>query len=343
LLSLFSCNDEETTTFNKAALVENITDHLILPSFEILQQQTNALERAAIAFHTNATSSHLTALQATWKATTLQWKKSEIYVFGEVAAYKSQIYFYPARANLMENVLADQAAIDANYMLLVGAAAKGLPALELLLFENGKTTAEILTNFTSDIQAARKRDYVVGIARHLNRQAANLLEEWQIYAPTFKASVSGTMDGVSILANQLLLMTENAVNAQLGAPLGKSTGGNILPEKVEAYHSNYSNELMLANLQSVSNLYDGNTQLGFDDYLDFVQKSPSLSESIRTQLSTFISAIEQFEQPLQEMVVDRTSSVEKAYEEGKKLTVLIKADLFSTLSITIAFTDNDGD
>lgn len=341
--TLFSCSDDETAVFNKAELLENVTDNLILPTFESFKQESRLLDQAATAFQTDPTVTTLTAVQDAWKTTTIQWKKSEIYMLGEVDAFEAQIYFYPARSNLMDNVLADQAIIDADYMLLVGAAAKGLPALELLLFENGKTTEEVLEKFTSAPQAARRRDYVAGIAGHINRQAVNLQEAWEAYAPTFKASVSGTMEGTSVLANQLLLMIENLTNTRLGEPLSKDRGGDVLPEKVEAYHSQFSNELMIANLRSISALYTGSTGIGFDDYLNFVQGNTTLSTTISEQFGTLNLALEQFDQPLQELVVSSQSSVEKAYEEGKALTVLIKADMFSMLSITVAFNDNDGD
>lgn len=345
-LLLLSCNDDSNLSFDKTALLTTIVDDQLIPSFEYFKDRTGTLTQKAEAFQADPTIGNLASLQSAWKEAAYQWKKTEVFSFGPTADYKSSIYFHPARINLIENALNDDDPIDLSYMELLGAAAKGLPAMEQLVFQHGKSNDEVLTLFTTDTKASRRFAYVLGIATLLDKHAAELETKWKAHAPIFISQDTADEDGVDVLANQLLLVLEVVVNTRLGEPLGKKSGTPPIPSKVEAWHSEFSNELIRANLEAVIDLYSGNGGVGFDDYLDFVKAKygeKALSIEILDKLIEFQQTLSSLDESLQHAVINHQADVEAIYEQGRLALILVKADMFSALSITIAFTDNDGD
>lgn len=341
-----ACNDESETSFNKGLLLEGITTNQLLPAFEDFKNQGAVLQQSAESFAANPTTATLATLQEQWKKTAISWKTTEVFGFGPTDKLESSIYFLPARLNLIEKALNDTESIDENYIQRLGVAAKGLPALEQLIFQNGQRTDEVLPLFTTGNLASRRISYVVNITKRLQHHATTLYQDWQAYAPSFIAQNTGNNDEVDLLANQFLAVLEDVINTQLGEPLGKKSGTDPLPTKVEAWQSGHSKALLIANLKSAQAVYTGQTQTGFNDYLNVIQAmygNQLLSEIIDNDLKAFATAINQVNSPLQEAVIRDQSAVENAYQTGKLALIHVKIDMFSALSITIAFTDNDGD
>lgn len=346
LLFLVACSDDTDESFDKEALLENITTNQILPAFEAFKDGTIALQTSAHTFQQSPTINTLQDFQNEWKKTVVLWKRTEVFGFGPTDNHETSIYFHPSRINLITNALNDDDAFDLDYMGRLAAAAKGLPALEYLLFQDGGSQDDVLALFSTGDLASRRVEYVVGIANHLVQEATALNNAWQAYAPAFKNQATEDGKEVDVLANQLLLVMEVIVNEQLGLPLGKKTDSDPIPSKVEARHSRYSKELIQANIETVEAVFSGSNKIGFDDYLTFVNAKygdEELAIAITNQVSTFKQAVDGMPAPLQTAVVDEQDVIESVYTTGQLALIMIKADMFSALSITIAFTDSDGD
>jgi len=56
-----------------------------------------------------------------------------------------------------------------------------------------------------------------------------------------------------------------------------------------------------------------------------------------------MAAIESIGAPLEQVVPENPTAVQKAQDQTRALEVLCKADLASTLGVTLTFSSNDGD
>jgi predicted lipoprotein len=223
--------------------------------------------------------------------------------------------------------------------------AKGLPALDFLLFNK---RVNVLTNLSSSTNQL----YVDAVLADLKNNIGFVYLKWTdgSYRYEFVAK-----DGIDIgsslgqLVNQLNFDLELMKTAKLGIPLGKKTMGDALPEMVEGYYSGISKELILLNINSIKNIFAGNVNdqilgTGLDEYLKAVSAKNNgvdLDLKIFEQLTNAKNAVEALPSNLSDAIVNQPSLVETAYTEVQRC--ITKTDMPSALGIMITYQDNDGD
>ena len=351
--SLISCKKEEEQGYNRQLILENVGNNIVLPLLSDLQTHANALAQAGTNFNDQPSLANLTNVQEAWKTAVLSWEKAIVFNTGPIKVQDMiiKIDFNPVRPNLVTNVLNDNATLDQAYISNAGAAAKGFPALEYLLFDRTLTNDQILALFTTDTQAARRRAYVKAITEDISEKTTTILQEWQTsgqnYLATFISNSQGGNDAVNALANNMIETAENITNTKLADPLGvKLSGGTIQPESAEAWRSGTSLEHMLANLETLEQVFTGANGEGFDDYLDALKSTnngQSLSEAIKQQINTTREALNGISPSVYEAVIGNSAQVQVAYEAAQQLVLIIKVDMMNALGGIVTFNDNDGD
>ena len=176
--------------------------------------------------------------------------------------------------------------------------------------------------------------------------------------PVINPHAAGTDVGSSTgqLVNQLVYDYEILKNYEVGIPAGVQSMGTTFPTYVQAYYSKMSLQLATLHLQAMQNIYLGKSAqgdgLGLDDYLVQTTKLPNtakyangsaVNDAITTQFATAASKLQTLTDPLADNISSNPSAVTAAYAELQKLTVLLKTDMTSSLSILITYGDNDGD
>ena len=264
--------------------------------------------------------------------------------------YRANINTYPTDINQIDiNITAN----TYNQDLLANLAAKGLPAIDYLLFGVGADNNAILVKYTSDAKAANRKTYLAALAAEVKTRTINILNAWNSsYKATFLAA-DGTDVGSSLgqLVNQLVFDYEILKNYEIGIPAGVQSLGTLYPQKVQAYYSKASLQLALLHLQAMQNLYQGKSAqgdgLGLDDYLIKVNAKytdgRALNDVILAQFATATAKLQALNGTLADNIQTNTAAVTAAYTELQKLTVLLKTDMTSSLGILITFGDNDGD
>ncbi|MEM6298095.1 MAG: imelysin family protein [Bacteroidota bacterium] len=342
-----SCGDEDENTvdFDQQSLINDLSDRVLLPTVQQSAASIQALNGELETFVQNPSLSSLQNAQEAWRTAMEDWKQVELFRFEVTLRYTNQIYFSPLRLNLVERALSDDEPMTTEYVERLGAAAKGLSTLEYLLFDFQNDNETVLTRFTTDELAARRLAYVEGIGNRLVVRSNELVNDWVAFLPEFKEKPVDFV--VSLFANQPLAMLEQLQNVRLGEPLGKKTGTPPLPERVEAVYSAHSTELALSKLVGVEKIFTPQTgHTTFADYLDFVGATHGdmpLSEALTAQITATKEALTALDNPLQVAVVEENAKAEKAYMESQMLVVILKTEVFSALSLTISFTDADGD
>lgn len=357
ILFLGSCGDDDGANidnFDRKAMLENISQNIILPAFANFETETTDLKDAITTLANDVNAANLDNAQQAWLNAALSWSYAEMFMMGPidqmVVAYSIQNW--PASPANIEEGINTTETINEAYIESIGSSKKGLPAIEYLLFDFDNGDQVILDQL---LDSENRRAYLEALAQNLNTIATNLYQGWKPdggnYISTFTSSTGkDAASSANVLANEFLMLIEDVRRSKIGVPLGKSSMGTILPEMVEARFSGESLKLMLRNLDAIEDVFLGTgtngDQLGYYDYLNALNaeyQGMPLADVIADQMSTFRAAINGINDPLKTAVLNQTEAVEQAFTEGQKLVVLTKTDMISRLGLSVTYVDNDGD
>jgi predicted lipoprotein len=340
--------NNNSSSFDRKAMLTNISGNIIIPAYTSYQAAAIGLDAAVTTFNATPNITNLTALQNAFTVTYQQWQSTSVYDFGPAADVSLRVNTntYPTDVN---QIAANINAGTYNPLLLSNLTAKGLPALDYLLFNLTGDNAAVLALFTTDVKAANRRNYLAALSAELKTNATTVLNAWiGPYKATFlNATGTDASSSTGYLVNQLVYDYEVLKNFEIGIPAGSQSMGAILPAKVQAYYSKRSLQLTLLHLQAIQNLYLGASGLGLDDYLIAVNAKTStggsLNDAIKTQFAAANAKLQTLTDPLATNITNNPTAVMAAYTELQKLTVILKNDMTSALGISITFGDNDGD
>lgn len=330
LLLCFSlaCNPAQKRAFDKNEMVANITEYVILANYQAFAMSAAEFYEQTLAFKKENTTENLLALQAKWEEMYGLWKKCEFANFG-LAKDKNFMYdinFNELRTKLITNVLSSKQEINQQYIQSLGSAAKGLPAIGFLLFDKDKMLTDKKTS-------PRALSYLEMMAKYLEDKSQALYDEWKNdYQKKFLKNEDNS--SVNILANQLLALAENLASKRIDQ-LAKQLADSSRLSRYERITN--KKEFIIASLEVIGDAFNGGKGIGFDDYLNSLGAkftNQSLSSKIKEQIKKIQIAIS---------YIDSMEKAKQAEEEMKKLLILIRTDMFSALSISVSFTDADGD
>jgi hypothetical protein len=331
-------------SYDQVPMLQNYSGNLIVPAYQSLNIKTDSLFQAIQAFNASVTLSNLNAIRVSFKSAYKQFMYVSPYDFGPAGSlyFRSASNVFPTdTTQINSNISAGTYNLNDDAQ----ADAIGFPAMDYLLYGNNKTDAYILNLFMT---GSNRRQYLYDVCDHYKQQLATIVSDWGTYAATFNTTTGNSAGGsLSNLVNQLNFDFEITKNARLGIPLGKQTLGVALPGKCEAYYSQYSLYLLLESVKAMENIYLGRSQggtdgKGLDDYLVYLNKS-TLDNSIKTKFSELKSLVAAIPGPLSATVVSDPANANSAYAKFQELLVLLKSDLPSALSVSITYTDGDGD
>jgi len=160
----------------------------------------------------------------------------------------------------------------------------------------------------------------------------------------------------SLMVNGLVLHYERYIRSgKFGIPSGAMANGISAPEKVEAfYKKDISKSLAETAHKAYADFFNGRHAItgqagpGLRSYLDALGAKDSgtgksLSESINTQFQAAAAKVDVLKPNLYEEVRTNNQAMKDTYTEMQKAVRMLKVDMSSAMSITITYTDNDGD
>lgn len=349
LLSFIACKDKENSKgdFDQIALLSDLTDQVILPTISKFESNSTDLNNAIQQLAQSPNEQNLLEVQNQWKNTMLVWKKCQLFNIGEVEKtyLENRIQKWPINTTFIEGNIADTVALSNEFIEGIGSTAKGLSAIEYLIFNPDSGNTEIINIIQNE---PRKLSYLSALGTNLVANAKAFNQTWNDYTETFKSATGNDIDAsLTLLTNGMISELEKINKNKISNPAGLS-GTVVEGDLVEAKRSEFSKELITSSLENLKSTFiSKDTQyIGFDDYLDFLgaefSKEP-LSEKILSQIDKSITSVNQINGPLNKAVVDDAQNVAEAQKAILQLLVLIKVDMASSLSATITFSDSDGD
>lgn len=353
LALLQSCKPKPSALekYDRATLLKNIADNVIVPSYATLKDNNNQLYTAAQAFQNNADANSLLALKTAWNNSVTAWMHSEMFGFYYASenSLNSQIASWPVEFSVIENEVHGSNVIDEAYIAATGTTRKGFSAIEYLLYGNGVTEQAVLDSFNVSASGNRRKEYLVSVCAHIKSVSSLAYSNWNggtsynSFTTQTQLDISGAMN---LLVNSLVEHVEFVRKSKVGKPLGIDNGGTADALLCENRLAPRSIENIRENIQAWKNIISGQSGVGLDDYMDYVgaqYNGEVLSTVIANQLDVCLAKSNAITLPLSEAVIQQQSQVQALYLELKKLTVLTKVDMASNLGVVITFSDNDGD
>jgi predicted lipoprotein len=357
LFALFmgSCKEDSvdgnaSSDYNRANLLKNYSSQIIVPNYTDLDWRLSVLKDAVVEFNTDPTMATLTRLKQGLKSAQLSFQGCTSFEFGpaSISALRSVLSTYPTSEAIIE-----QNIMNGGYDLfsIGNIAAKGFPAIDYLLYGSNKSDQEILDLFLTDGSYLERREYLLAVTEQSQQVVAQVKREWteEGYQQVFENSDGkGVGSSVSLMMNALVLDFERFIrDGKVGIPLGVRSLGVANPEKVEAFYSESSLEIVKESIDKYTKVFNGISNEGvngegLDDYL-IHEGAASVAEKINNQLASIVTKLNLLQGPLSNDVLNNKPAVQEVYDEMQKAIVILKVEMPSALSVLITYQDSDGD
>ena len=175
-----------------------------------------------------------------------------------------------------------------------------------------------------------------------------VLTEWTNFRSGFISSVENTAtSSANRMTNDFIYYYEKGFRAnKFGIPVGIFSGGNVFPEKVEAYHNkNVSKILALEALDAIKLFFNGNGSYSLSQYINnfATDDMENLSNDINSQFDLSRNSIEGLDSNFVNQLNSNPLQIGITYDIIQAGTVLLKTDMLSVLQIATDYVDADGD
>jgi len=364
-LVFFSCrniNDDNAPQVNytpeqKESVLKNLGDNLIVPTYKEFTVDSDSLRSKCLAFCTTPNATTLTTAQDAWKKAKLSWKLSEIFNNfgpGETLFIYTLIDYPSINTTKIESNIStpvSSSLIDSAYIETRSSTAKGLTAIEYLLFDRTDNNT-VITNYTSASNFNNRKEYLTQLSKNLHYKASLIYNSWapekDNYVTEFKTNPKNDIYGsLSLLINSLVHQVDVIKTVRIGTPLGKTTG-TAAPNYVEAYYSSYSFECLKAHYLSVQYIMTGTgygsmNGNGINVLMNNSAQKRTTYNAILANVITDLNYTLNIPVSLEQAAQENNTEANALYDSAKQLVKLLKSDMCAELNIAVTFSDSDGD
>ncbi|MCA9537820.1 MAG: imelysin family protein [Myxococcales bacterium] len=349
LACVVGCFEHGTAADTRRDILASWGESIIVAGYHRFAEGAKALDAATTAFCAAPDAAGLAQVRAAWQSARGRWKRMEVFAFGPYTAYPdrlgSTIDFWPAREAVINAVLDADGPLDAATLEVAGAAARGLPAIEALLYAERDATLDAFA------EMPRRCAYLRAAAADLAGLADAMHAAWAPGAGDFVTALTEPRAGGSYadvqaafgeIINRMGFALEDIRTAKLGRPLGDEIG-SPQPDRAESRFSGRSLDDIGDVLDGIEDLIDGaNGGLGLTAHPKVIAH-PELVESLHRALAEARAALAAVPPPLTDAVVTAPETVRAAIDALGQLQRGVQVDLVSALALSLAFNDADGD
>ncbi len=344
-------DDKTELGFDRAKMLENMAHQLIRPAFADFSADVVALEASAQVFSSTPTLANLEVLRQNWLIAIRTWPYANLYNFGPAGeeglrlGLLDEMGKFPAAEETIEQAItAGQWDLsDANRN------ARGLYAVEYLIFGKKQDAQQVLDGL---VQSPQRMQYLVALCADIKSRVSAVVTGWQTYEANFIAD-AGTSAGSSsaLLYNELVRCFNLLKNHKIALPIGRYSGFPVIaPEKVEAYYSGESLQMIEIQITAMENLWHGRSRagvdgVGFREYLADVMGGADLIAQTEAQFINIHTALAAIPKTpaLSVQVKNNPAPLEALHDALREHTRFFKSSMSSLLGIAITFENGDGD
>lgn len=363
LLMLVGCSNETTNTempepgneFDRAIMLSNWADNIIIPGFESFVQQTTTLKTAVDSFSASPTMTELNKLRTVWLDAYNEWQKVSMFELGraEEIRLRDNLNIYPTNTEeILANIFNDN---GYNLELPSQRDRQGFPAMDYMLYGLADTDEAILALYTTDENAARYRQYLTDLSVRIDDLSKEVLNDWQTGFRDEFISNDGNSSTASVdrMVNDYIFYYEKALRAgKVGIPAGVFSGSPLKTHVEAPYKANVSRQLLLTAIDAVQNFFNGrhfgSAQEGeslksYLDYLNTMKNGADLSQLINEQFNAARQQAQTLNEDFASQIESDNTAMLATFDQLQKNVVLIKVDMLQAMNINVDFVDADGD
>ena len=342
---------------NRTVILTHLADNIIIPAYANFKVKFDIMKSKSDVFASQPSISSLVEFRTAWAEAYVEWQKVELFDFGPAEKQTLHNFYniYPASEKGINNNIVDS---NANLEVPASNAQQGFPALDYLINGVGKTDAEILVHYTTAADAAQRMAYLKRLTSRMESLLGKVITDWNgAYRETFITKTSLDIGGsTSLMVNGLILHYERYIRSgKFGIPSGAMMNGIVSAEKVEAFYKKDLSQILAKTAhQAYVDFFNGKAvKTGIEGpslktYLNALgakdsSTGKSLTDLLNAQFDVNKTKIDGLKSNLFEEVKTNNQAMKNVYTEMQKATRMLKVDMTSAMSITITYTDNDGD
>ena len=340
-----SSNNSNSVWEQKSQMLTNWADNFIVPNYQNLSNSLDQLQLSINSFVTNPNQSTLDEVRGEWLESYKLWQHVEMFNIGpaEQTFYHLKMNVFPTSVTNIESVILSEDFSNLNNAPFYSA--QGFPALDYLLYGIAENDNLILSLYSTN---QKYSNYLVEVIERMVSSTDYVLTEWTNFRSGFISSVENTAtSSANKMTNDFIYYYEKGFRAnKFGIPVGVFSGGNVFPEKVEAYYNkNVSQVLALEALDAIKLFFNGNGSYSLSQYIDnfATDDMENLSNDINSQFDLSRNSIEGLDSNFVNQLNSNSLQMGITYDVIQAGTVLLKTDMLSVLQIATDYVDADGD
>lgn len=308
-----------------------------VPDMRAILLHSENLESALRQSTPQPSAAALETFRAAFRKAALAWQNA--YAFRNGPVIESHAFlrsaFWPIRPAIIRELLESDERIDAKLIAELGVDAKGVFAIEHLLFEgpepSGPTWYEGPMHERARALGAALADEALSYAQ----RAATALADGSAFAERF---AQGGQQNISLLVNQMISTLETAGARRLDYVLGTHDNATLRTKDVQGAASGLSTEIPRVWLATTERIYMG---AGLSSLV--VQAAPKIDAHVRDGFASVRAAMARLRAPLERVAETQHAALASAVQAVKALESALRIELVSALGVTLSFVATDGD
>ena len=313
---------------DQSSVLSGLVKEVVLGMAREIRAESKSLQVAVRALSSEPSLERQRAAQSAFKRATLAWKQAFAFRAGPFASSEAfqHAAFWPARATLVDAVLGDREPIDEYRVQQLGVDARGLYALEYLLFDEHNARRMLAAG---DAQGERARAFALELCVNIWGYAdriQRMLGDGHEYAESFSKAGKQSVD---LLVVQTL-DTLSVVTGKFARIERARTEERPLPFAVEGYFSGISLEIVLAILTGSMRLYVGGGSGGLSHLV--ASASKPIDEHVRAAFGETERQLRAVGMPLEVALDAQPSRFNRAAAAVAELRHVMEVEMVSALA-----------
>lgn len=290
--------------------------------------ESSALLDALRVLSSKPSAEQLRSAQVAFARATLAWKQASAFRSGAFVSSNAfqRAAFWPARPGSIDNVLDAKGPIDEPRVEALPVDARGLYALEYLLFDVESARAVALPN---DPRGMRARVYALELGTNVHGYASRLqrlLGNGSDYAKSFAAGGKGSVDALVAQAIDTLAIVVGKFDR-----IERAQRENLpLQFAVEGYFSKSSHQIALSMVNGTRLLYLGARRGGLSDLVTAVSKP--IDDHVRAAFQAAEKQLATLDAPLETTLSQRPARFQAAATAVRELRHVLEVEMQSALA-----------
>jgi predicted lipoprotein len=343
LVGAAGCTDgaEPRRGASTGAVLASLADGVIVPSYEALVADAQALAGAIGGLCTAPGVPALELARQRWRDAELAWESTRAAGVGPAIELRAmQAIAFAARPEKVDQLLAGTAAVSPEALEQLGSDVRGLRAVEHALFGPG---SEAL----SSTGGARRCAYAASATELVARTALAVLDLWtrtdgRSYRDVFVAGMDGhPISSVEAVVNELAFRLQQADDQGLRA-MARAASPDDLPSTRREGSAAYGVASIRGILGGVAAAVHGPD--GEPGLADLVRsRSARTADRLEELVDAAVEALRPLPDSSAAAIAGDPAAVRSAATAVAALRVAVTTEVASQLGVTIGFSDADGD